>query len=50
MVPDLISAHSQKIPMEIPDYQYLNIMVNSIIGDETGESLEYRYLINVIIT
>ena len=41
----LIVYHKQQTPEEMTEHQYLNILDNSIINDETGESLEYRHLI-----
>ena len=45
MGPTLIADHAQKTTEEISDHQYINMLLNSIIDDEIGESLEYRHLI-----
>ena len=42
----LVSSHSQKTPEDMIDQQYINMVSKSIIDDETGESLEYRHIIN----
>ena len=40
----LLSAHAQKTPEDMTTHQYLNILANSIIYDETGGSFEYRHI------
>ena len=45
--PDLIASHTQKTSEEMIDRQYVNMLANSIINDETGYSLEYRHLIKI---
>ena len=40
MGPALIAPHTHKKPENMTDNRYLNILVNSIIDDETWESLE----------
>ena len=41
----LIADHAQKTQEDMTDHQYINILENSIVDDEKGDSLEYRHLI-----
>ena len=43
--PALISAHYQPTLIECTHHQYINMLANYIIDDETGNLLEYRHLI-----
>ena len=45
MGPALISDHARKIPEDMIDHQYINILENLIIDNETGGLLEYRHLV-----